>query len=415
MTDSPSPSSLNALRIDRSAPAARARRPWGWIVAGGVLLAGGVAWWLAPKPVAVQTTAVVTATASQQHVLLTASGYVVAQRRAAVASKATGRLVALNVREGSVVREGELIARIDDSDVQAAIVAAEATVRQAEAGVRQAEVELANARAELGRSQGLQAQGFISPQAVDVVQTRAQGAQAAVAAARASLAAAQAQVKVQQVARSFTDIRAPFDGVVLVKNANVGDIITPLSSAAGTQGAVVTMADMTTLEVEADVSEGSLSKAQIGQPVEIALDALPGVRFIGEVGSIVPTVDRAKATVTTKVRFKQLDPRVLPEMSAKVAFLSQPITQADLQPLLAVPPGALAQHEGQAVVWHVVTDASDATLQTVQPVPVKAGRTLGEVREITPVKAGALKAGDKLVAQPDARLQPGTRVRPAQP
>jgi len=415
MTDSPSPSSLNALRIDRSAPAARTRRPWGWIVAGGVLLAGGVAWWLAPKPVAVQTTAVVTATASQQHVLLTASGYVVAQRRAAVASKATGRLVALNVREGSVVREGELIARIDDSDVQAAIVAAEATVRQAEAGVRQAEVELANARAELGRSQGLQAQGFISPQAVDVVQTRAQGAQAAVAAARASLAAAQAQVKVQQVARSFTDIRAPFDGVVLVKNANVGDIITPLSSAAGTQGAVVTMADMTTLEVEADVSEGSLSKAQIGQPVEIALDALPGVRFIGEVGSIVPTVDRAKATVTTKVRFKQLDPRVLPEMSAKVAFLSQPITQADLQPLLAVPPGALAQHEGQAVVWQVVTDASDATLQTVQPVPVKAGRTLGEVREITPVKAGALKAGDKLVAQPDARLQPGTRVRPAQP
>lgn len=415
MTDSPSPSSLNALRIDRSAPAARTRRPWGWIVAAGVLLAGGVAWWLAPKPVAVQTTAVVTATASQQHVLLTASGYVVAQRRAAVASKATGRLVALNVREGSVVREGELIARIDDSDVQAAIVAAEATVRQAEAGVRQAEVELANARAELGRSQGLQAQGFISPQAVDVVQTRAQGAQAAVAAARASLAAAQAQVKVQQVARSFTDIRAPFDGVVLVKNANVGDIITPLSSAAGTQGAVVTMADMTTLEVEADVSEGSLSKAQIGQPVEIALDALPGVRFIGEVGSIVPTVDRAKATVTTKVRFKQLDPRVLPEMSAKVAFLSQPITQADLQPLLAVPPGALAQHEGQAVVWQVVTDASDATLQTVRPVPVKAGRTLGEVREITPVKAGALKAGDKLVAQPDARLQPGTRVRPAQP
>jgi RND family efflux transporter MFP subunit len=415
MTDSPSPSSLNALRIDRTAPVARARRPWGWIVAGGVLLAGGVAWWLAPKPVAVQTTAVVTATASQQHVLLTASGYVVAQRRAAVASKATGRLVALNVREGSVVREGELIARIDDSDVQAAIVAAEATVRQAEAGVRQAEVELANARAELGRSQGLQAQGFISPQAVDVVQTRAQGARAAVAAARASLAAAQAQVKVQQVARSFTDIRAPFDGVVLVKNANVGDIITPLSSAAGTQGAVVTMADMTTLEVEADVSEGSLSKAQIGQPVEIALDALPGVRFIGEVGSIVPTVDRAKATVTTKVRFKQLDPRVLPEMSAKVAFLSQPITQADLQPLLAVPPGALAQHEGQAVVWQVVTDASDATLQTVQPVPVKAGRTLGEVREITPVKAGALKAGDKLVAQPDARLQPGTRVRPAQP
>jgi len=232
---------------------------------------GVLAWLLSPKVTPVQTTAVVTATASQQHVLLTASGYVVAQRRAAVASKATGRLVELHVREGSAVRQGELIARIDASDVQAAIVAAEAAVRQAEAGVRQAEVELANAQAEVVRSKGLQAQGFVSPQAVDAVQTRANAAQAAVASAQAGLAAARAQVKVQQVARDFTEIRVPFDGVVLVKNANVGDVITPLSSAAGTQGAVVTMADMTTLEVEADVSEGSLSQARIGQPVEITL------------------------------------------------------------------------------------------------------------------------------------------------
>ena len=420
MTDSPSPSSLNALRIDRSAPAARKRRPWGWIVAGGVVLAGGVAWWLAPKPVPVQTTAVVTATASQQHVLLTASGYVVAQRRAAVASKATGRLVALNVREGSVVREGELIARIDDSDVQAAIVAAEATVRQAEAGVRQAEVELANARAELGRSQGLQAQGFISPQAVDVVQTRAQGAQAAVAAARASLAAAQAQVKVQQVARSFTDIRAPFDGVVLVKNANVGDIITPLSSAAGTQGAVVTMADMRTLEVEADVSEGSLSKARIGQPVEIMLDALPGVRFMGEVGGLVPTVDRAKATVTTKIRFQKLDERILPEMSAKVNFLAKPITVADQQPVLAVPPKALHEVDGRTVLWrvkaHAAEGASAQSLQ-VEAVAVKAGRMLGDVREVQAAEgaaSSALKAGDQIVTQADRSLKPGQSVKPAQ-
>lgn len=416
MSDPTSPPSLNSLRIDRSAPLARRRRPWGWIALAVVAAAGLGAWWLMPKATPVQTATVVTATASQQHVVLTASGYVVAQRRAAVASKATGRLVELHVREGSEVRQGELIARIDASDVQAAIVAAEATVRQAEAGVRQAEVELANAQAEVARSQGLQAQGFVSPQAVDAVQTRANGAKAGVASAQAGLAAARAQVKVQQVARDFTEIRAPFDGVVLVKNANVGDVITPLSSAAGTQGAVVTMADMTTLEVEADVSEGSLSQTRMGQPVEITLDALPGVRFIGEVGSIVPTVDRAKATVTTKVRFNKLDPRVLPEMSAKVAFLSQPITAADQQPLLAVPPSALAKHAGQPVVWRIVTEGvGDAARMTVQPVRVTAGRKLGEVQELTPEPRDALKSGDKVVQQPDAALAPGSRVRPAQP
>ena len=326
-------SSLSRLRIDRGGPgqktggkAGRRRLPWGWITVGAVALAGVAAKWLIPQAVPVQTAAIVTSTPSQQFVQLTASGYVVAQRRASVASKATGRLVELNVREGSAVKQGDLIARLDASDVRAAIVSAQASARQAEAGVRQAEVELANAEAELARSKGLQAQGFISPQAVDATQTRVNAARAAKASAQAGLEVARAQVQVQRVAENFTEIRAPFDGVVLVKNANVGDIITPLSSAAGTTGAVVTMADMRTLEVEADVSEGSLAKARIGQPVEITLDALPGVRFMGQVGGLVPTVDRAKATVTTKVRFQQIDPRILPEMSAKVSFLSQPIT-----------------------------------------------------------------------------------------
>ncbi len=422
-----SPSSLSRLRIDRggSGPrgggqAVRKRLPWGWIAAGLVLVGGGAAKLLIPQAVPVQTAAVVTSTPSQQFVQLTASGYVVAQRRASVASKATGRLIELNVREGSVVKQGAVIARLDASDVRAAIVAAQASVRQAEAGVRQAEVELANADADLARSKGLQAQGFISPQAVDASQTRANAARAALASAKAGLEVAQAQVKVQRVAEDFTEIRAPFDGVVLVKNANVGDIITPLSSAAGTTGAVVTMADMSTLEVEADVSEGSLSKARIGQPVEVTLDALPGVRFMGQVGSLVPTVDRAKATVTTKVRFQQLDARILPEMSAKVSFLSQPITVADQQPVLAVPPKALQKVDGRQVLWRVKSvDAADggaAALQ-VQAVEVKPGRMLGEVQEVVPVDAaapGALKSGDQVVTQSDRVLKPGQAVKPAQ-
>ncbi len=424
MTESSSSSStapaapLNSLRIERGA-GGPGRRAWGRWALAGLVLAGAAWWWMGPRPITVQAVSVVTATASQQHVALTASGYVVAQRRAAVASKATGRLVELNVREGSRVKAGELLARIDASDVQASLVAAEAGVRQAEAGVRQAEVEQLLARAELARSQGLQAQGFISPQALDAVQSRLKGAQAAVVAARATVAAAQAQVKVQEVARSFTEIRAPFDGVVLVKNANVGDVITPLSSAAGTQGAVVTMADLSTLEVEADVSESSLAQVRQGQPVEVLLDALPGVRFLGQVGAIVPTVDRAKATVTTKVRFDQLDARILPEMSAKVNFLKQPITAADQQPLLAVPAQAIDRQPAAARVWRLQPVAGTTDRFTAQAVPVTPGRTLGELVELRLAAGGPqppLKAGDRLAVPPAGNaLHDGAAVRLSQP
>lgn len=416
---SPAPAGapLSQLRIDRQGAGgkARRRRPWGWWLAGAVILGGAAAWALMPRATAVQTAAVVTTTPSQQYVELTASGYVVAQRRAAVASKATGRLVELMVREGSRVKKDQVIARLDASDVQAAIAAAEAGVRQAEAGLRQAQVENANAQADLARSKGLQAQGFISPQAVDAAQTRANAAQASVAAARASVSAAQAQRKVQQVNQDFTEIRAPFDGVVLVKNANVGDIITPFSNAAGSQGAVLTMADMSTLEVEADVSESSLAKVRIGQPVEIVLDALPDVRFKGTVGGIVPTVDRAKATVMTKIRFDQLDPRVLPEMSAKASFLSRPVTDADQRPVLAVNPQAVVEREGGKAVWRITTSGpADAPVMTASPVPVKTGRTIGEVLEITPVVADALKSGDKVVLSPPSKLREGATVKQAE-
>jgi RND family efflux transporter MFP subunit len=324
---------------------------------------------------------------------------VVAQRRAAVASKATGRLVWLNVREGSQVKQGEVLARLDASDVQAAISQAQAGIRQAEAGVAQTLVERINAEAELKRSQGLQAQGFISPQSVDTVATRFSAAKAAMVSAQAAVAVAQAQLKVQQVNLDFTQVRAPFDGVVLVKNANVGDIITPFSSAAGTQGAVVTMADMRTLEVEADVSESNLAKAKIGSPVEITLDALPAMRFRGSVAGIVPTVDRAKATVMTKIRFEKLDERILPEMSAKVTILSQAATDADQQPLLAVNPKAVVERGGKKQVLLVKDDR-------VEVVDVTPGRKVGDSLEIT----GAVKSGDRLVLSPPDKLVSGSLV-----
>lgn len=404
MNEAVQPSALSQLKIDRGGMAPKKKmKVWPWVMA--VLAIGGAAGYYVafPQQTEVKVTTVITSTPSQQFVELTASGYVVAQRRSAVASKAAGRLVELRVREGSRLKKDELIARLDASDVNAAILGAEAAVHQAEANVQQTKVQLINARSELARARGLQAQGFLSPQAVDQALTRNKAAFASHMAAEAGLAQARAQVTGQKVARDYTEIRAPFDGVVLVKNANIGDIITPMSSAAGAQGAVVTMADMDTLEVEADVSESSLSKARPGQPVEITLDALPDARLQGHVAGIVPTVDRAKATVMTKIQFDKRDPRVLPEMSAKVSFLSQPITAADQQSVLAVNPLAVAERDGATVVFRLVNAGGK---DTVEAVPVRSGRKLGDVREIT----GNLKAGDKLVLEPPAKLKAGARV-----
>jgi HlyD family secretion protein len=413
MPDTPPAPSLASLALDRSTPIRRRRRRWPWVLAV-LLLAAGAAALLAPRQVDVQASAVMTAWPSARFAQLTASGYVVAQRRASVASKATGRVVELKVREGSVLKAGDLIARLDAADVQAAIAAADAAVAQARAAqaqaqaqVRQAQVELGNAEAELQRSLGLVQQGFVSQQAVDSARRRVDAARAAQASAQAGVAAAQAgeaqaqaQLQAQQVNRANTEVRAPFDGVVLVKNANVGDMITPFSSAAGTSGAVVTMADMGTLEVEADVAEANVGKVRLDQPVEITLDALPDVRFRGSVARIVPTVDRAKATVMTKVRFEALDPRILPEMSAKVVFLSQAPGPDDAKPVIAVNPRTVVEREGRKQVFRL-------TGTTVEAVPVTPGRTLGDALELT---GSALKPGDRLVMAPPDKLAAGVAV-----
>jgi RND family efflux transporter MFP subunit len=395
----PASPALQSLRIDRTASTTRAPRRWAkWLVIAALIL-GGVVFALRPGKSEVQATSVVTAYPSQQYAQLTASGYVVAQRRAAVASKATGRLLWLGVREGSQVKQGEVLAKLDASDVQAAIAQAQAAVRQAEAGVAQATVELVNADSEYKRAQGLKAQGFLSDQAVESALARVQTAQAAINSAKAGVVLANAQMKVQQVNLSYTEIRAPFDGVVLVKNANVGDIITPFSSAAGSQGAVVTMADMTTLEVEADVSESNLAKAEVGAPVEITLDALPGLRFRGQVAGRVPTVDRAKATVMTKIRFEKLDARILPEMSAKVTILSQAVSDADQTPLLAVNPKAVVERDGKKQLLRI-------SGEQIEAVNINLGRNLGDVVEVK----GELKSGDRVVLSPADKLVQGSRI-----
>jgi RND family efflux transporter MFP subunit len=383
---------LAKLRINRDlAPVrARKRRRWLWLGIVAILAIGGGAWFaMQPRAVGVTTTPVVTAFPSQQFVVLNATGYVVAQRKAAISSKATGRVEWLGVAEGSRVKAGDVIARIDARDVIAQSESADATVVAARAALVQAQAEETDAVAQLKRNQDLLSKGFVSAASVDTAKARADRAIAAVANARANINAAAANARNSRVAVDYTIIRAPFDGVILSKSANVGDLVTPFSNAADSKGAVVSMADMTTLEVEADVSESSLAKVKVGQPAEIVLDALPDARFRGRISRMVPTIDRAKATVMTKVKFDEIDPRILPEMSAKVSFLSQDVTPEQQKPLVAVKADAIVERDGRTVVFVVRDNKAVA-------VPVKTGIGIGDITAI----AGDVKPGEKAVASP---------------
>ena len=373
-------------------------------VAGGAVLALLAAFYFsgAGSAVLVESASVTTAYPSQSFALLNATGYVVAQRKAAVASKATGRVEWLGVAEGSKVKAGEIIARLENKDVSAAMEQAAANVKVAEANLQQGQAEMTDAQAAFKRSGDLLSKGFISLSAHDATTARFHKAQAAVSGYQAAIGAARANHRATQVAVEQTLIRAPFDGVVLTKSANMGDVVTPFSSALDAKGAVVTMADMDTLEVEADVSESSLQKVKINQPCEIQLDALPDVRLRGVVQRMVPTVDRAKATVLVKVRFIDRDPRVLPEMSAKVTFLEKEMAAAQRSARIVVQPAAITRRGGKNVVF-IIRDGK------VVETPIETGEKIGDMVEVLK----GPKPGDKLVLRPGDKLDDGDAVKTA--
>lgn len=384
-------------------------RPWQrwatWTALAAVAIAGAGYALVRARTAAleVEQTTVTTAYPYQSLAVLTATGYVVAQRKAAVASKATGRLEWLGVAEGSRVRQGEVIARLENRDVAAARDQAAANLKVALANLEQVRVEESDARRALRRSEELLAQGFVSDAAHDGVRARFEKAQAAVRSLQAAVAVAEANLRAAEVALEQTLIRAPFDGVVLTKAANIGDVVTPFSSAIDAKGAVVTMADMATLEVEADVAESNLARVRVGMPAEIQLDALPDQRFRGTVARMVPTVDRSKATVLVKVTFVDRDERVLPEMSAKVTFLSAAVTDEQRVPRTVVSPAAIAAR-GDRTVMYVVSGG------VAREVPAQKGELIGDLVAVT----GGVKPGDKVVLNPPPGLTDGRHVVPAQ-
>lgn len=338
---------------------------------------------------------------AQQLTVLNATGYVVPWRRAEVASKATGRLQWLGVQEGSRVHSGAVIARLENGDVLAQQAQAEAGIAAARAQVGAAQAELVEAAAALRRAVQLTKRQFFAQQELDAVRARRARAVAQLDNAKANVKVARAAYRNASVAVEYTLIRAPFDGIVVSKNANVGDVVAPFSSAISSKAAVVSIVDMDTLEVEADVSESSLSKITVGQPCEIQLDALPDTRLRGAVGRIVPTVDRAKATVIAKLEFIDKDPRVLPEMSAKVAFLQRELSPTERQPVTAVPATAVVRRDGDTIVWRVVDER-------LQAVAVHTGRSFDHLVELT----AGIAAGDTIVTAPVADYRDGWKIRP---
>jgi RND family efflux transporter MFP subunit len=339
-----------------------------------------------------------------------ASGYVVAQRKASVASKGTGRIVYLGVQEGSRLKEGDVIARLDSDDLKAEKAQLEAQLVVARFDLTRAETELATAEANFRRLKELWGKKAASQVDLENAQDRFLKAKAAIDSAKANIKAVQASIQRESVLIEYTIIRAPFDGVVLTKDADVGEVVAPFGSATNAKAAVVSMADLSSLMVQADVGESFLSKVQIDQPCEIQLDAIPQSRFAGRVHMIVPTADRMRGTVMVKVRFEELDLRILPEMSAKAAFLSRTLGPGENKPVLGVHRDALVSKGGGQGLFRVEKGQAEW-------VPIKDPQFLGDYLMIGPeffgdylMDAPPVKHGDRIVIKPPTRLKSGDRV-----
>ncbi|MBK7868580.1 MAG: efflux RND transporter periplasmic adaptor subunit [Ignavibacteriales bacterium] len=337
-------------------------------------------------PIEVKMTTAIMQTPTESEALLTGNGYVVAQRKASIASKAMGRLVYLKVVEGDRVRKGEVIGRLEDTDVLAQIAQAEANLKLAETDLREAENNYK-------RVKQLFDKAVATEMEVDAAETRLKRVVAGIELARM-------QIKTLKVDLENTLIRAPFDGTVLTKNAEVGEVVSPLSGGANSRAAVVTIADMNSLQVEADVAEANIDKVQMGMQCIIYLDAYPDKGYPGFVDKIVPTADRSKATVLVKIGFKGLDNKVLPEMRARVSFMAEEVKVTNEKSFLAIPVTAIITRGDNKFVLKVSDDK-------IVEVPVTLGKDYGITTEI---KTG-LAEGDKVVEKPGKELVPGLKVK----
>ncbi|MDA8408642.1 MAG: efflux RND transporter periplasmic adaptor subunit [Deltaproteobacteria bacterium] len=399
---------LAKLKISlESKPSKRGRIPLQRIILFSLLtlalLTTGIYWlwiyWLRP-PLDVHMVKASITFPSRALTILNASGYVVAQRKAAVSSKATGRIEHLYVEEGSFVKQGNVVAQLENSDLEAAVDEAKASLSVSRADLNNADAELDDATLNFNRQKVLKESGSVSEQAFDSAEARYKKAKAAYRSAKFRVDKAEAAVKVSEVNLDQSYIRAPFDGVILTKSAEEGEVVAPMGASLNAKASVVSMADMKSLMVEVDVAESSLEKVKIGGPAEIRLDAFPNDRFEGKVYMIVPTADRSKATVLAKIKFDIVSEKVLPEMSAKVSFLSRALKKGENKPFLGVPTNSILKEDSSFIVYRVKDSLAQAN-------SIETGRSWGETTEIL----SGLKEGDTIVMKPDSRLNDGRRVK----
>jgi HlyD family secretion protein len=375
---------LGKLRIDRDAPAPGLRRTLVRnivlaVVAVG-LIAAVVAFLRRDRAVPVQVFSVTVAAgggAGGAATSVTANGYVVARTRAAVSAKLPGRLADLRVSEGSFLKKGEIIARLENADYQASVTQAEAALATARAELVEAETRRDQLRREARRMTDIREQSpdLVSEQEVEAATSAADQAESRARAAGSRIAAAEAQLRYATVSLGYTVIRAPFTGTVLRKEAEVGEVVAPSVGGGLTRGAVVTMADLASLEVEVDVNEAYIARVTKAQSALITLDAYPDTAFRGRVRQVVPTADRQRATVQVKVSILDHDSRILPEMGARVDFLGAEARRSDSTsapaPRIRVPAAAVRERGGQTVVWLVRQGRLES--KAVSAGPVSAG------------------------------------------
>lgn len=382
---------LSSLKIDRSNQNDKKIKSR-WIIYLGLLIVIVIAGYFiitsfSKQAIEIKLTKVIMQTPGRSSAVLTASGYVVAQREASVSSKGTGVLVYLGVVEGDKVSKGQIIARLDDRDIVAQLDEAKSSLQLYQAQLKEIENNY-------NREKELFIRGLSSQQSLDQAESEYKSL-------LANINIAEARIRAAEVALENMIIRAPFDGTVLTKNAEVGEIVAPFGASTTSRAAVVTIADMNSLMVETDVSESNIEKIKQNMDCEIVLDANPGKSYQGYVFKIVPTADRSKATVLVKVGFKNYDNRVLPEMSAKVSFLSEKSKDEQEQiPVLTAPLSAVEDLNGKKVSY-IVNDNIAVQKE------VSTGRLFGNYVEIL----SGLSEGDKIIDNLNDKIKDGVQVK----
>ena len=398
---------LKELRIDRGGRPSRPRRRWLGIGLAVVLIMGAAIWLALPRilPPTVRTVAARSAAAEAGGSVLDASGYVTARRQATVSAKITGKVTEVKIEEGMRVEEGAVLARLDDTEAKAQLALSRAQLAVASSQEGEIRAMLQQAENDYTRSQELFNRQLVAAQAIDAARAQRDMLRARLVANSEQVRAAREGVSVAEVQLANTVIRAPFSGVVVTKSAQPGEMISPISAGGGfTRTGIGTIVDMDSLEIQVDVNESFINRVAAEQPVTATLNAYPDWKIPGAVIAIIPTADRSKATVKVRIAIQSKDPRIVPDMGVRVAFLDpRPAAPAPVAAAVLVPAEAVRGEGAEGVVF-VVADGK-ATRRSVT-----LGKTVGTEREVLT----GVKAGERVVVSPPPSLADGATVKVAE-